>query len=1222
MLVVVTTSCRRELGWGVYLMMTQRLANAGILAIVAFSLISHLAAQAVSARLEGRIIDQSEAIIADVTVLAVNQSTGVSLQATSNDSGRYIFANLPPGTYTVSAEFQGFKKAVLEGVLLQIGDAKTQDLVLAPGEVTESVTVTSETSAVDSTTVAIGAVVQNRQAVDLPLNGRDPMKLYYLQLGANPLDTYSSNQQQVGGVDGLPFNTNVVKVEGILASVTGYDFSAAHPAVPVPQEAVGEYRVSTVTDLADAGRGSGSQVKVLIKSGTNQLHGSVFEFNRNTDYNANDFFSNMNGLPRTVLLRNQFGFALGGPIKKNKTFFFATAEWQRQVSDSIQNVVVYTPTLRTGIFRYLIGGTNSTSIVNSQGVPTVPASQIGTINLATVDPTRLGLDTVYLPKLLQLLPLPNNYALGDGLNTGGYTYNSSNPDNYYQVVIKVDHELNRSNHLAVTVSQGDEDMPVAKDVVGISQEDFREARRGFSVRLVSILTPHLTNELSVGANARDALRPITNNVNFPGVFGPGQQTLAGNIEYAGLGTVPFGTNGNLDDVRSPQVNPTVNKGFQDEVTWVKGNHTIYTGGELWMETLNGINGTQQYPVLSTINSGDPANIPALQGLSSTDRAFAAQLTNDLTGTIGTITQSFYLNNKTGFVPYQQNYAPLRRTEGSLFVQDIWKVLPTLSVNLGMRWEYVPPSTMANGIFVYPIGGEAGALGVQGPTGQPTQWGFAPNNGGSIFHTQWNNFAPTVGLAWDPFGDGKTAIRASYRIAYDRYALVNSNFSVNNYGQSTTITLTPQNERFSSPNLYSGVLPMPTPAIFGSLPDIRQGNAYVADANLYNPYVHLWNFTIERQVARVWKFDASYVANHAVGMWRGLNLNQDNITTNGFLSTFEIAQANLAANGSPTVGQSLGNLQSLFKLVPSSQYNLITQGQAAALADYLDTTTAQTGTRGGLVALAGLPATFFRYNPQVQNLYIVGNRSHSTYDGLQLAGSRRLDHGLYFQANYTFSKALSDQLPGQAYTNDYRDINNPHLDKTLSPYDATHVVLINGIWEIPVGRGRTFLPNSGAFVDTVLGGWQLNGIFSFSTGRPLLITTNRYNLNQTVTSNPNFNGAFRDLSTVNFEGNQVTFITPQQTAAFTNPGPGSPGTLADYFFHGPGYSSLDMSLFKTFPLFKERVHLQFRAEYFNILNHPSFQPPPATSLNIDSGSFGVLTSDYPLRIGQFALKLTF
>jgi hypothetical protein len=1180
--------------------------------------------QAVSARLEGIVQDQSKAVVPGVTVIAVDQNTAAQFQAVSNDSGRYIFATLPPGTYTVSAEQTGFKKTVVQGILLQIGDAKAQDLTLTTGEVTESVTVTSESASVDATTATLGDVVQNRQAVDLPLNGRDPMMLFYLEQGTNPLDRVASSQQQVGAVNGLDPNTSSVKVEGINASNGGYDYSPAHPSMAVPQEAVGEYRVSTSTDLADAGRGSGAQVKVLLKSGTNQFHGSLFEFNRNTDYNANDFFNNRNGLARPVLQRNQFGGSFGGPIRRNKTFFFATAEWQRQISDSIENRVVYTPTLRTGIFRYLIGGTNSTSIVDAHGNPTVPATSIGTINLATIDPTRQGIDTMYFPKLLNLMPQPNNYALGDGLNTAGYTYNSANPDNYYQVLFKVDHELNDKNHLAISASQGIENAPQARLEDGISPEGFEERRRGFSVRLVTIATPHMTNELSLGANDRTSQRPITNDAPFPGVYGPGQQTPAGNIQFVGLGTgssLTGGTNGNLNIIRSPQVNPAVNRGGQDEVTWIKGNHTLYFGGELWLEAMNRTVGTQQYPIIDTSNSSNPANIPALAGLSSTDRSFAAQLANDVTGTIGAIKQTFYLDNRTGFIPYQQSYEPLRKTESAWFIQDVWKVLPRLSVNAGLRWEYLPPVTLANGAYVYPVGGVAGALGVQGATGKPTQWGFADNDGGDIYHTQKNNFGPSLGLAWDPFGDGKTAIRAAYRIAYDRFAMVNGDFSTNNYGQATSTTLTPQ-ARFSSPNLYSGILPLPTPALFAPLGNVRQGNAYVADSNLGNPFVHLWNFTIERQVGRVWKISGSYVGNHAVGMWRGINLNQDNITTSGFLSAFQIAQANLAANGNPTTGQSLGNLTALFKLVPSSQYNLITQGQVAALADYLDTNTAQTGTRGGLVTLAGLPSTFFRYNPQVQNLYIVGNRSHSTFDALQLAGSRRFDHGFYFQANYTFSKALSDQLPGQTYTNDYRDVNNPHLDKSLSPYDATHVVLMNGIWELPVGHGRHYLASVNPLIDGVIGGWQLNGIFNFSTGRPMLITTNRFNVNQTVASNPNFGGGFNNLGTVHEGPNLVTFITPAQAAAFTNPGPGSPGTLASYAMHGPGFSTVDVSLFKKFPLFKERAQLQVRAEFFNVLNHPSFQSPPSTSLNIDSGSFGVLTSAYPARIGQFAMKLTF
>ncbi|HEV2387185.1 MAG TPA: carboxypeptidase-like regulatory domain-containing protein [Candidatus Acidoferrales bacterium] len=1208
---------------------SSRLSNAFLLVVFAFlSATPRLSGQAVSARLEGLVQDQSKAVVPGVTVVAMNQGIGLRVTSVSNQSGRYIFPNLPPGTYTVSADHPGFKRVVLQGILLQIGDHKTVDVTLSVGEATQSVTVSAQASPVNTTTVGVGAVVQNLQAVDLPLNGRDPMMLFYLQAGTNPLDRVGGNQQQNGVVNGLDPNASEVKVEGILSSNPGYDYSPAHPSSPVPDEAVGEYRVSTSTDQSNAGNGSGAQVNVMIKSGTNRFHGAVYEFNRNTDYDANDFFSNKNGLSRAILKRNQFGFALGGPIRRNHTFFFGTAEWQRQVSDSIENRFVYTPLLRTGIYRYLIGGTNSTSIVNSQGVPTVPAGNIGTINLAAVDPTRQGLDTAYLPKLLALMPQPNNYDIGDGLNLAGYAYDSSNPDNYYQWLAKIDHQLTSKHQLSLTLSQDNETAPQPRLVDGISPEGFQEKRRAIALRLVSVLGSHMTNELSVGANERTAIRPITNTVNFPGIDGAGQQTPAGNIQYVGLGNGSLGSpDGNLHVLRSPQVNPAVNKGFSDQATWVVGNHTVSFGGELWRETLNrDIANNPPFPVLSTSNASNPANIPALAGLSGPDRARAAQLTNDLTGTIGSIAQSFYLNNKQGFTAFQEAHEPLRKVETSLFVQDIWKARRNLSLNGGVRWEYLPPVTLADGVYVYPIGGVAGALGIQGPTGQPTQWGFAPNDGGSIFNAQKNNFGPAVGVSWDPFGDGKTAVSAAYRIAFDRFQMVAGDFSKDNYGGETSITLTPFT-RFSNPALNNGILPIPTPALFAPLGNIRQGTGYVADSHLKTPYVSLWNFSIERQVGSNWKVSASYVGNHEVGLWRGLNLNQVQMLGNGFLSAFEIAQQNLAQNGSPTKGQSLGSLQPLFALVPSSQYILINQGQAAALADFLDTTTLKTGARGGLIALAGLPATFFRYNPQVQNLYIVGNRSHSTWDGLQLELSRSFQRGLYFQANYTLSKGSTDSVPDpQSFTSDYRDASHPGLDKSLSPLDSTHVILVNGIWALPIGRGRRLLSNASGWLDGAIGGWQFNGIYNFSTGRPLLITTGRFNVNQTVASNPNFSGGFANLSGVHKGASQVTFVTPQQTAAFSNPGAGSAGTLANYPFHGPGFSALDMSLFKEFRLkfLGEAGQLQFRAEAFNILNHTSFQDPSGRSpaLNINSGSFGVLTSAYPARIGQFGLKLSF
>jgi hypothetical protein len=274
---------------------------------------------------------------------------------TSSDAGLYVFPNLTPGHYKLTATASGFAPSTVNGIVLQIGDAKHADVLLNIPSATSTVTVEADGASVNTTTTEIGSVVNNQQAVELPLNGRDATMLVYLQAGTNPIDAQSTMtanggggpgaQQQVGVVDGLPPSTSEIKVEGILASNPGYDYSPAHPSMPVPQEAVGEYRISTAGYSAGEGHGSGAQVNVLVKSGSNNFHGSVFAFNRNTIYNANDFFDKRQGASRPVLMRNQFGGSLGGPIRRGKTFIFGTAEWQRQIAQSIENRIVYTPSV-------------------------------------------------------------------------------------------------------------------------------------------------------------------------------------------------------------------------------------------------------------------------------------------------------------------------------------------------------------------------------------------------------------------------------------------------------------------------------------------------------------------------------------------------------------------------------------------------------------------------------------------------------------------------------------------------------------------------------------------------------------------------------------------------------------------------------------------------------------------------------------------------------------
>jgi hypothetical protein len=551
---------------------------------------------------------------------------------------------------------------------------------------------------------------------------------------------------------------------------------------------------------------------------------------------------------------------------------------------------------------------------------------------------------------------------------------------------------------------------------------------------------------------------------------------------------------------------------------------------------------------------------------------------------------------------------------------MWKVKPNLSLELGLRYEILPMAYMSNGVYVQPVGGVEGAMGIVGPTGQPTRFGLTAD-GRAPVKTDRNNFGPRLGFSWDPFNKGNTSISGSYRIAYDRAMLAtHSAFSSANYGANTATTLTPFT-RLSDPNLYRTVLPIPTPRLFEDLGFTRDSRAYVLDPTLTNPYVQTWNFRVAQQLGQNWKVDATYVGNHAVGQWQAVNLNQIEMRTNGFLDAFIVAQRNLAQNGNPTTGASLGNLSSLFAQVPSSQFNLISQGQAAALANFLDTSPLVTGTRGGLVTRAGLPVTFFRLNPQVLNLNVVGNNSHSTWNALKLTVTRRFSNSLSLQGNYTFGKGFTNYVPQQSLYEDFRDNANHRLDKAVSPSDATHTVIFNWIYELPFGTGRRFLSNAPLLVRGALGGWQVNGIYNWATGEPLSLTTQRNNLSANISSTPNFSGSPVSFAKPFDDGVNITTLTPQQKAQFTNPGPGEAGGLPLRSFRGPGFSTLDMSLFRSFRIHRgdRPVDAQFRMELFNALNKVNFNNPSA---NINGATFGVITGTSAARIGQVALKILF
>jgi len=733
-------------------MPNKRMSRAGIAfaaLISTFFMAAMVMAQVTGARLEGVVKDQTQAVIPGATVIATNEATNIAYETTTNMSGFYLFARVPPGTYTIAAELPSFKRNVKRGVRLQVGDTATIDFLLETGEISDEVIVTGEAPTVDRVSQVIGNVVQEEQIQELPLVNRNPMMLYYLQAGVNPTER-EGGQQQAGAVDGLRTIANNVTVEGVYAQDPFLDQSPANPSFAVPSEAVGEYRVVTSSASAEYGRGAGAQVQVVYRSGTNEFHGSAYDYVRNTVLNANNFFNNRQGTERPSFKRNQFGFSFGGPIIKNRAFFFGTYEGVRERRDSVENKFTYTQTARNGIFRYYTEGQNSTSLVDANGNPTIPESQMGTINVLEVDPTRLGKDpSGVVDAYMKQSPLPNNYDIGDGFNLGGYRYNSPLPTNEDQFVIKGDLQITPMHLLNMSYSRQREEIKSAQLISGWHQSISKRRKWGASIGLNSSFTATLLNEVRLGAQERWYL----SGPEHPDAFN------VPNFQLDGLGTGRgTGTNGNPRAVYLPQSGPGASGNIVDNITWIKGAHTLKAGLDIRINRSNVDFGGDNYiPVISTDNSNNPANIPALPGLASADRSTAQQMTNDLTGTIGWVRQDFFSNTPGVWSPFESSWRRWRNREYSFFVQDTWKMRPNLTVNLGLRYEVFPPTFERDGLFAQPVGGLDGLLGIAGPTGEITHVNLAPNKGKDIYATDWNNFAPNIGFNWDPTSQGLWSI---------------------------------------------------------------------------------------------------------------------------------------------------------------------------------------------------------------------------------------------------------------------------------------------------------------------------------------------------------------------------------------------------------------------------------------------------------------------------------
>ncbi|HET8549282.1 MAG TPA: carboxypeptidase-like regulatory domain-containing protein [Bryobacteraceae bacterium] len=1161
-------------------------ALAALFAFVPLSL-----AQTASARLEGVVQDTTGAVVPNARVTALNVKTQAVADTVSGPEGTWVLPALLPGIYALSAEAQGFRKTTIQNLELNVGSTVSQVISLDVGTVTESITVEAAAVNVQSTESQISRVVTLRDIDSLPQLGRNPMTLSYFQPGVQ-IDVRPGQDASYSRVNGLRQGSNNSRLDGIDVNDSVVP-RLGLSLTPSNTDSVGEFRIVTTGGKAEYGRSAGAQVELITRTGTNNFHGALFDYLRNTALNANDFFSNQSGQTRPKFIQNTFGGSLGGPILRSRTFFFANFQGRKTIQDVVRNRTVFTREAKQGIFRY-----------RRQG-------EILSYNFGANDPRGIGPDRE-IAKLLSLLPAPNNNDVGDGLNTAGFRFNNPAGSEEWQGTGRLDHNLTSDHRLFFRWTDqrtSSIDTTNNQDAFYPGQPHGRQGGRrfGFAIGSDWVVKPNLVNEFRIGRQSAsvDFLRPA--RVKGPMVdftLLPGQSDPI---------SLAFAQGRN-----SPVLDITEN------ITWIRGKHTFKGGVNIRRTNQFGYNDAGIYPnLLTTVANGN--NVPSdvgPAGLTTAERQVFEQLYNDVLGRISSVAITYYSNLEKfqpAGTPRVRNYG-LR--ESGYFFQDDWRATRRLTLNIGLRYEYYAPPKERDGLQ----GGFDKAALLDGVShisdlriGRTNAW----------YRRDLNNFAPRFGFAYDLAGDGRTALRGNVGIFYDRFIGSVTNYvDSNTPGFSSAINAFPNQSAGSDRRFADGVVITPPPAAPEVQPPVTR-NITVATfrPDLRTGYVEAWSFGVQRELLRNTVLEAAYVGNRGVKLFMDRDINQPRVYED-FVGAFREIERFRATGAAPSPGNTLvrmfGTPQAVLSTLGASNFQL---GLVGTVAGALD----RNAPNYNRYANAGLNDFYLRNYPQFNLLVLGTNDGRSCYDALQLS-LRRSASDWRLHANYTWSKNIDNiSVDGNGFTTPI-DNRNLRLNRARSDSDRPHSFNATGIYTLPVGRGKRFGADMSRWADALIGGWDLGAIMLWQSGQPHTIHSQR---NTTAVSNlpaagtwANYNGTDRNIGSIDKRGDGVYYFSADQIARFDYPAAGEIGTAGRNAFRGPRVFNIDASLVKRFRV-TERQTVVFRAEAYSLANSPIFGLVTA-NLNLNnratfgkiSSTFGSQNSSTSARILQLALRYEF
>ncbi len=1238
-------------------------------------LISSVNAQSGTSSIKGTVTDQTGSAVAGATVKLTNPGTGFSRTVTTNDEGNYTFASILPGTYTIEVEAANFKKTVKNDVKASVDSTVSANFAIEPGDVSAVVDVTggSIESVINTQDQTLGNNFVAQQIQQLPTDSRNIPDLLSLQPGVTKEGYVSGGRSDQANItlDGIDVNDQQ----------TGAAFSSV---LRITSEAVDEFRITTTTPNANQGRSSGAQISLITRSGSNDFRGVLFLFHRPDKFSANNFFNNRAGsygpddfavqsgfvqlgdpkVPRPNLKRNIFGGTLGGPIIKDKFFFFYSYEGFRERQSVSVVRTVPTASLGRGEIRFF--GAAPGDPAGTRRLITVNTAQLNTnvFPIAGINPAAVSVFAGAASRYAV-----NDDTVGDGLNTGGFRFNAPVPVDLNTHIVRFDYNLRSNQSLTFRGNYQQDNSAIAQYLPDTESPQFWNHPYGFGLSYNWTISNNKVNNFRYGLTRQSFTSGGDSNENGI-IFRFVYQPKAFSTSLSRITTV---------------------QNFTDDFTWIMGAHQIQFGGNVRLIDNSRRSLAASYDFATAnpsfyASSGRVLDRPftAAGYTVPTDQRTSVQ--NAASALIGRYSQ--YTGNfnydidgnvlATG-TPIERQFAT---EEYDMYIQDTWKPYRNLTLTMGLRYGLSRPVYEKNGYQVVPdiplgeyfdrrVAGSAAGT----PYNAILNFKLAgpKNKAEGYYKLDKNNFQPRLGFAWSPNfkngflravlgGENKTVIRGGFAITNDYFgqqlavtfdALTTLGFTTSDTIAANTYNVTTNlAPRFTGFGQSIRTLPnISAPNRFQTPPDGDQRIESSLDSTLVSPKHYSWNLTYGRQLPKGMYIEASYIGRKA----RNLLATRDIMALNNLVDRQSgmdwYAAANLLhtyrANNTPI--DQIPNIAYFQNLFP---------GLGGAYTG--DATLTSTQEVYALVAREGvggfdiLDWTFIQllidddpngtnlwnnlfYQPQYAAFSAFSTIARSDYHGGTLSVRQRLGEILTYDINYTFSKSFDDASGLQtAGTFGSAFILNPLRQQdnySVSDFDVRHVVNANFIFQVPIGKNRKYFNGMNSIADAFLGGWQMTGVYRWNTGLPAQtpFDSAQWATNWNVQSNgvrirPVNAGVVR--STANLFTDPVAAYN-----SFRNARPGETGDRN--VLREPGYSNLDLGLAKTFKMpWGENHNLQFRWEVFNVTNVQYFAITNVTrgtlglgqdsEISTPSSEFGNVFTDIqgqPRRM-QFGLRYSF